>query len=134
MCCQYGRRLSHNEDAFEQRQKLTPTIAKQRVSCFGANSLWILDVFPRQLRKGVPINCNAALLCPKHVLLAVARVPNPIDEKVGDVKKTKGVAVPTVFGRVVVRKVNDTVAVTQGHTRHVPEDEHESQFFVVHVP
>ena len=45
---------------------------------------------------------SATLLLAEAVLLAVGRIPNPVDEQIGNVKEREEEAVPVVLRRVMV--------------------------------
>lgn len=89
---------------------------------------------PRELREGLAEHSGAALLLAVSVLLAVRGIPNPVNEQVSHIEEGQEIAVPVVGGGVVVGKVDRAVAVTQGDTSQVPEDQHEAPFFIVHIP
>ena len=86
------------------------------------------------MRECLALEDRAALLLPEHVLLAVARVPDPVHEQVSCSERGESPARPAVSFWVVRGEVDGAVAVGEGHTGEIPEDEHEAPFLVVHVP
>lgn len=92
------------------------------------------DSLPRDLGEGLAPDNLAALHGAEAVLLAVAAVPDPVPEEVGEVEDDEREAVPAILGRVVVGQEDGAVAVREGHAGQVPEDEHETPLLVVHVP
>lgn len=118
----------------EQLGGLTPSVNKDRITLLASNSSWVFDGLPWKLRESLSQNHVSALLLAETVLLAVRRIPDPVNENVGDVHSGKGVFVPAIGGRVVAGKVNSAMTVAEGNTGKVPEDKHEAQFLVVHIP
>jgi hypothetical protein len=114
--------------------ELTPPIHQDRITTLRLDHLWILDCLPRQLRESLPLDHISPYMLPESVLLAVCRVPHPVDEEVGDEEGGQSVAVPAVLRRRMVCDIKYAVAVGKRHTSQVPEDQHESPFLVVHVP
>lgn len=55
-----------------------------------------MDSSPRQLRECLPQRLDTALLSAEAVLLAVRRVPDPVDEKVGSIQRDQGGLGPCV--------------------------------------
>jgi hypothetical protein len=86
------------------------------------------------LGEGLAEHSRATLHLAVAVLLAVGRVPDPVHKQIGDVEENQEIAIPMVSGRVVVGEVNGAVAVTQGYTSQIPENQHEAPFFIVHIP
>lgn len=111
-----------------------PAVDEEAVPRGGGDLARVLDGLPRDLGERVALGVGAALHGPEAVLLAVAAVPDPVDEEVRDVQAGQEGAVPAVLVGGVVGQVDDAVAVGERDARHVPEDEHEPPLLVVHVP
>lgn len=111
-----------------------PAIHKEAVAGGGGDLLRVLNGLPRDLGERVALGVGAPLHGPEAVFLAVAAIPNPVDEQVRDVQADQEGAVPAVLVGGVVGQVDDAVAVGERHARHVPEDEHEAPLLIVHVP
>lgn len=111
-----------------------PAIDEEAVPRGGGDLARVLDGLPGDLGERVALGVGAALHGPEAVLLAVAAVPDPVDEEVRDVQADQEGAIPAVLVGGVVGEVDDAVAVGERDARHVPEDEHEPPFLVVHVP
>lgn len=111
-----------------------PAIHQNAVPCLRLDCLGILDGLPRQLRESLALYQGATLHLAEPVLLRITRVPDPVDEEVGDVEEGEGEGVPMVFRGGVVGQVDSAVAVREGDARQIPEDEHEAPLLVVHVP
>ena len=94
----------------------------------------IFHSLPGQLRKCLPVRHASRLLRPKPILLTVRRIPDPVDEKVGYEQRPKGPLIPRICARCVVCEVDGAVTVAERNSSHVPEDQHEAQLLVVHVP
>lgn len=112
---------------------LTPPIDQDR-TLRALDSLGVLHRLPRQLWESLAENQGTALLLAEAVLLAVGCIPDPVDEQVRNVQECQRESVPAVGGRIVVGQVDCAVAVAQGHTGQIPEDEHEAPFLIVHIP
>jgi hypothetical protein len=63
---------------------LTPPVTQQTISGRGCNRSRILHLFPRKLGKGLAIQSRAyalaSLTLPETILLAVARIPDPVNK------------------------------------------------------
>ena len=115
-------------------REAVPAVNEDNVAVGRGDGLGVLNRLPRHLREGAAPDDLAALRLPEAILLAVARVPNPVDEEVADVEGRQRISVPVVFGRVVRGEVDGAVAVRERDAGHVPEDEHKAPFLVVHIP
>lgn len=113
--------------------KAVPTV-NQDSSLGRDDGLGVVKSLPRNLREGVAQNQLALLHGTETVLLAVAAIPDPVPEQVGDIDGSKDASVPAVLVRVVVGQKDGAVAVGERNTSQVPEDEHETPLLVVHVP
>lgn len=113
---------------------LTPTINKKGIALLASDSLRILHSLPGKLRESFPGNHITTLLLSEAVLLAVGCIPNPIDKDVRDVQQEQSEFIPAIGVGMVIGEIDGTVAVAQGHTGEVPEDEHETPLLVVHIP
>lgn len=111
-----------------------PTIDKNLVAGRSVDILGIVNVDPRESREGFTLLEVATLPSPEGVLLSVGLIPNNVHKNVGDEESAQGVLVPGVFGGVVVGEVESAVAVRKRDASHIPEDQHETPFLVVHVP
>lgn len=114
--------------------KRTPSTTQDRITSLCPNNIWILDVFPRQLRKCLSVDWDAALLGSEEVLLAVSCVPDPVCEEVHSKECTQSQPIPPIGVWVMPSQIQGAMAVTHRHTGEVPENEHEPPFFVIHVP
>lgn len=113
---------------------LVPTVAQNGVARITLDADGVLNLLPGKLGECLALDLVASALGAEELGLAVARVPNPVHEEVGGEEEDEGKAGVRVHGRVVVGKVDGAVAVREGHTGHVPEDEHEAPLFVEDVP
>lgn len=111
-----------------------PAIGQDLVSVLGGDSLGVGDAAVLEVRESGALVNNAALLLAKLVLLAVGGIPDVVHAEVGDGQGKDKPRWPGVLARVVVGDIECAVAVGKGHACHVPEDEHEAEFLVVHVP
>lgn len=116
------------------RAALTPAVDEDLRTILSRNGLGVLQRLPRQLREGAAEHHRSTLLLAVTVLLAVGRIPHPVHKEVGNVEKCEEVAVPVVRGGVMVGQVDCAVTVAQRNTSEVPENQHETPFFVVHIP
>lgn len=114
--------------------QLTPPVNKDLAPISSSDCLWILKSLPWQLRESFACNHSPALLLSKTVLLAVGSIPNPVHKDVRNIQKGQEIAIPVIFSRVILGKIDCAMAIAQWHTGEVPEYEHESPFLVVHVP
>lgn len=94
----------------------------------------VLERLPRHLGERVAQAEGAALGGAEAVLLAVAAVPDPVDEEVASEHGGEDGRVVAVRVGVVLGEVEGAVAVRERDAGEVPEDEHEAPLFVVHVP
>lgn len=117
-----------------KKKTLTPAVNQDLGAVRGSDSLGVLDGLPRQLGEGLAEHSGATLLLAVSVLLAVRGIPDPVNKQVGHIEEGQEIAVPVVSSGVVVGKIDCAVAVTQGHTSQVPEDQHKAPFFIVHIP
>lgn len=98
------------------------------------DSLGVLDSLPGNLGESVTGNHLSTLHGTETILLAVTAIPYPVPEEVADEHGRQNQAVPAVLGRIVVREIDGAMAVRQGNTSQIPEDEHKAPFFIIHVP
>lgn len=113
--------------------KTVPAIDEDR-ALRSLNGLGVVDSLPWNLGEGLAGNHLSALHGTETVLLAVAAVPDPVPEEVGNVHGGKEPTVPAVLRWIVVSEVDGAVAVGERNASEVPEDEHETPLLVVHVP
>ena len=111
-----------------------PSINQDTITGFRLDGPRVLNSLPGQLRKGFTFQHGPALHLTEPVLLAVAGVPDPVDEEIRDVECSKGKAVPSIGGRMVIGEVDGAVAVGEWYTGQIPEDKHPTPFLMVHVP
>lgn len=111
-----------------------PTIAQDAVSALGRDRLGVVDLAVSEVGEGGALVNGAAFFLAELVLLGVGRVPDVVDTKVGDGEKSREPDGELVLGRMVEGDIERAVAVGEGHTGHVPEDKHETELFVVHIP
>jgi hypothetical protein len=111
-----------------------PAISQDLVSVLGGDGLGVGDATVLEVGEGGALVHNATLFLAELVLLAVGGVPDVVHAEVGDCQGNDKPCRPSVLARVVVGDVECAVAVGEGHTSHVPEDEHEAELLVVHVP
>lgn len=95
--------------------KPIPTVDEDD-SLRGHNRLGVVDCLPGKLGEGLAIDKIALLHGTEAVLLAVARVPDPVPEEVADEEGRKSPFVPAVLLRGVVGEVEGAVAVGQRNT------------------
>ena len=112
----------------------TPSVDENLVAILGRKGVRVVDSLPGELREGLSEDHITTDLQAESVLLAVGGIPDPVDEEISDIHGDKGILVPGVGVWVMVRKVDRAVAVAEGHTGKVPEDQHESPFLIVDVP
>lgn len=114
---------------------LTPPVCKNFVSMLSADSLGVMDLPILKVRESFALLDDIALLLlPELVLLAVGRVPDIVDTEISNDQRHNEPNWPVVLVRVVGSDKENRVAVREGYTGHVPEDEHEAELLVVHVP
>jgi hypothetical protein len=116
------------------QKSLTPPGDKNRSSIRCPDDFRVLQRLPWQLRERLAEDQRPPLLLTVTVLLAVGRIPHPVNEQVRNVQEDQDISVPAIGGRVVVGEVDGAVAVTERDPGQIPENEHESPLFVVHVP
>jgi hypothetical protein len=85
---------------------LTPAVTQQTISGRCWNCSRVLNLFPGELGKGLAIQrwafTLASLALPETILLAVARIPDPVYKQVGCVQKDQCPDWPFVCGWSVV--------------------------------
>lgn len=89
----------------------------------------VLDMAPRKLREGVAGHEGAVLLHTETVLLRVASVENVVGSEEHEVQEDgvgKRVSDGSASGKLVLHHVDGSIAVSEGDTSHVPEDQHET--------
>lgn len=111
-----------------------PPISQNRVTSLGWDSLWVLDRLPRKLWECLALDKGSTLLGPEAILLTVGGIPDPVHEEVQNKQEPKEVAVPMVFRWVMIGQVDGAVAVAQGNSCKVPENQHEAPFLIIHIP
>lgn len=112
----------------------TPSVDKDRMAVLGNDGAGVLDGLPGELGEGLSKDHITTALKTKSVLLAIGGVPDPVDEEISDVHGRKGVLVPTVGIWVMVCEVNRAMAITEGDSSKIPENQHKAPFLVVDVP
>lgn len=111
-----------------------PAVSQNLVSVLGGDGLRVGDAAVLEVGKcGALVNYTTLLLA-ELVLLAVCSVPDVVHKRVGKYQYRDEPSRPSVLRRVVVSHVEGAVAVGEGHTGHVPKNEHEAKLLVVHVP
>lgn len=116
----------HVRDIVGLADNSKPAIDHDVIAGVGLDSLGVLNSLPRHLREGVSLDELTLLLVAECVLLTIGAVPHPVEEDVHNGKHSESVRVPGIFGGVVVGQVKSAVAVSEGHSSHVPEGEEES--------
>lgn len=111
-----------------------PPIAQDAVPPLGRDTLGVVNLAVLEVGEGKTLVDDAAFLLAELVLLRVGGVPDVVGAGVGDDEGDDDVGGEGVLGGVVESDVEGAVAVGEGHAGHVPEDEHEAEFLVVHVP
>lgn len=111
-----------------------PAVAEDLVSVLRSDGFRVSDPAILEIRERRPLLHDATLLLSELILLAVGRVPDIVDAKVGDDPKDNDPDGPVVLRWIMERDVQRTMAVGERHASHVPEDEHEAKLLVVHVP
>lgn len=111
-----------------------PAIGQDLVAQPRLNGARVLERLPRDLGERVAQAEGAALGGAEAVLLAVAAVPDPVDEEVAGEEGGEDGRVVAVRVGVVLGEVEGAVAVRERDAGEVPEDEHEAPLLVVHVP
>ena len=119
---------------WDRRARHTPSIGEDELAIFRHDGLGILNNPPWELGEILALDVMADQLCSEAVLLAICRVPYPIYEEVEHKQSGQCSSVPAIDTWIMVREVNGAVAVAQWYSSHVPKDEHEAQFLVIHVP
>lgn len=114
-------------------EKPTPPINKD-CAILSLDSLGVLDGLPWKLGERLSQDHASTFLLAESILLTVRSVPHPVNEKIHSVETGEGISVPLVGRWVVVCEIDGAVAVAQGHTSQIPEDEHKSPFLEVHIP
>lgn len=111
-----------------------PPIDENLIAVLRLDGLRVVYLAVLEVREGTALVGAAGLLLAELVLLAVGRVPDVVDAEIGDGEECDEPRRPVVFRGVVHGNVHDGVAVGEGNAGHVPKDEHETEFLVVHVP
>lgn len=111
-----------------------PAIGQNLVSVLGGDGPRVGDAAVLEVGESGTLVYHATLLLAELVLLAVGGVPDVVHPEVGGRQEDDKPCWPCVLRRVVVGNVESAVAVGEGHTCHVPEDEHEAKLLIVHVP
>jgi hypothetical protein len=111
-----------------------PSVSQDRVTCLGLDYARVLNSLPWELREGLPLQKSTTLLGAEAVLLGIGGVPDPVYKQVGDKENSHEIRVPAICGWRVVGKVQGAVAVAQGDSSQVPENQHKAPFLIVHVP
>lgn len=118
----------------KRKGPLTPSTTQDGISCLGADTFRVFDELPGELWESFAINHVTVFLGPEYVLLAISCIPHPISEEIRSINKSQCPWVPVVVRRIILSEVYRAVAVCHWNTGHVPEDEHEAKFLIVHVP
>lgn len=111
-----------------------PAIGEDLVAGLGGDRVGVRNAAILEVGESLALFDDAAFFLAELVFLRVGRVPDVVDVEVGDGEEGGEPRGQLVLGGVVVGDEEGAVAVRQGHAGHVPEDEHEAQFLVVHVP
>lgn len=111
-----------------------PTVSQNLVSMGCLDCLWIGDASIFEVGEGSTLIDNTTFFLTELVLLRVGRIPDVVDVEVGDGKEGSKPGWHAVLRRMVVSDVQGAVAVRERYTSHVPEDEHETELLVIHVP
>ena len=111
-----------------------PSINKNGIALLCMKCLWIVNLSPRKLGERFAVHQFASLHHAEGILLAVCSVPDPVDADIRDKQYRQCSFVPRICRRVATIQVQNAVAVRHRDTGHVPEDQQESQFLLVHVP
>jgi len=112
----------------------TVPTAGQECTGFALDESGVLDRLPRELREGLALDHGASLLLAETVLLAIAGVEDVVCCEEHDEEGDVGLRRPLVDVGGGAHQVEDAMAVRQGDTGHVPEDQHEAPLLVAHVP
>lgn len=111
-----------------------PSARQQAVSVFGLDKGGVLDDAPWELRECLAEGRDSLHLHPEATLLGHGCVKDVVrDQELGVECDVCGGA-KMVRGRIVRGHIHDRVAVREGDSGKVPEDDHESPLFVEHVP
>ncbi|KAG7861427.1 hypothetical protein KL919_002161 [Ogataea angusta] len=113
---------------------LVPSVGEQNRAVGTLDIFWVFEHLVWQIRERLSDLGVSGHDFAERVFLAVASVEKVICRQQQD--KAEGVVRrrPLVFLRVVVVQVQCSVAVRVWHAGDVPEDEHEAEFLVRHVP
>lgn len=111
-----------------------PTICQDLASSFGGDCLGIRDSSVLEVGKCGALLDDATLFLTELVLLAVRSVPDVIEAKVRNGEESHEPCWPGVFSGIVGGNVENAMAVRQRYSSHIPEDQHEAELFVVHIP
>lgn len=111
-----------------------PPVSEDGVSRLGLDGAGVLDRSPGKLGERLAVKKLSAFLVAETILLRVGGVPDPIHEQIRGEEPCQEIRVPLVGGGVVVRKIEGAVAVAERNTSQVPENQHETPLFVVHIP
>ena len=121
-------------DSNSGKEELTPPVTQDLVSMLGGNRLRVSNPAVLEIRERGALFYNTALFLAKLILLAVACIPDIIDTEIGNDEGHNKPRWPLILIRMMLRDVKNTVTIRQGHACHVPEDEHETELLVVHIP
>lgn len=106
-----------------------PTIGQQQVTVLSLDVAWVLDVAIWQLRESVADNEGTILLHTESVLLRVTSVKDVVSKQQGKVQEGspgQRVSDGHTSSLFILHQVNGGIAVSEGDTSHVPEDQHET--------
>ncbi|KAG7728628.1 hypothetical protein KL933_001861 [Ogataea haglerorum] len=113
---------------------LVPSVGEQNRAVGAFDIFWVFEHLVRQIRERLPDRGVPGHGFAERIFLAVACVEEVVCREQQD--KAEGIVRrrPLVLLRVVVVQVQSSVAVRVWHAGDVPEDEHEAELFVRHVP
>lgn len=111
-----------------------PPVDEQVGAVFGDHVFWVMEVLVCEVRECLSDRLVASHVFSEGVLLGVGGVEDVVCEAQNCVQGQAVGPGPIVFGRVVVVQVQRTVAVSVRDTCDVPEDQHETELLVGHVP
>ena len=115
-------------------QELPPAIDEQRITMLSLQIPGILKCGPRPLRESPSMLESSLQLHPKARLLSHGGIEHVVCKDEKGEHKGVGRGAELVVRRRMSSHVDDRVAVGEGYTGKVPEDDHEAPFFVEHVP
>lgn len=111
-----------------------PTVSQERRAVLALDVFWVLQDLVWQKWERLSDGLVTCHDFSERVLLAICRVEEVVGGKEQCVAERQVCCRPVVLSWLVVVEIEGALAVAERHARDVPEDQHEAELLVGHVP